>query len=488
MDAPLEEVPLEGPRGLAGRGGRPARFEDRGGADHVAEGGPRLRERDPAPVDRLRLGCERRLGLALPCREGSIAPREPGDSEHDRERRDNDEPRRGRAPAGPTHEAVPRPERPREDGLAAEPALELVGQLLGRAVAALGLALEAAEGDRLEVLIHVRDERARRDHILLEDGEDGRERRRPDEGRTPDEGLVEDRADRVDVDGRRERARPPRLLGGHVARRPDDGARLRELRVGAHLLREAEVGDERSAAGVDEDVRGLEVAVEHAAPVRVVHGSRDEREEGDARARVPGEPREPILEGSARDELHAEPGPPLVLAELVDGHDPRVVEARGGGGFEPEALELGCARERRGQHLERDLAPELRVASAVDDPHAAAGDLREHLVLAHAPGQRRARGPRGSWRRRRHGGGVGPFRRRRDLARRRGVRSVSGGRCLPPPEGDAHEVADPGTEGDAEGDCERRELDPAEDRQYHHQPHGATRPHDEGRRALEEDE
>ena len=65
------------------------------------------------------------------------------------------------------------------------------------------------------------------------------------------------------------------LLGRHVRGRAEQraGERAGRDRVGVDALGDAEVGDVRDAVDVEEDVRGLQVAMEHAAAVAVVDGA-----------------------------------------------------------------------------------------------------------------------------------------------------------------------------------------------------------------------
>ena len=67
------------------------------------------------------------------------------------------------------------------------------------------------------------------------------------ERRPAGEQLVENRAEAVDIDGRRQHLFRPRLFGRHVARRADDGAGLRLPRVAFHALGQAEIRDVRLA-------------------------------------------------------------------------------------------------------------------------------------------------------------------------------------------------------------------------------------------------
>jgi hypothetical protein len=83
---------------------------------------------------------------------------------------------------------------------------------------------------------------------------------------------------------------------------------------------------------------------------------------------------------------------PGLTADLVDGHDVRVVQ-RGGGlglGLEPPHVRLG--RQLPGEdHFEGDRPVQADLVRPVDDAHAAAGDLPQQLVVAevahHGPGR-----------------------------------------------------------------------------------------------------
>ncbi len=123
-------------------------------------------------------------------------------------------------------------------------------------------------------LAHVRRQQSRRRVAL--------------ERRTAGDQLVRHDAERVEVHavvGVRVRRR---LLGGHVGRRADGGADLGQrgapsAAVGAgraDRLGDAEVGDRGAAAG-EEDVVGLDVAVDDALRVGVGEGAGDVAEDAD---------------------------------------------------------------------------------------------------------------------------------------------------------------------------------------------------------------
>ena len=83
-----------------------------------------------------------------------------------------------------------------------------------------------------------------------------------------------------------------RLLGRHVAGRADDGGGRRQIPLARQPLGQAEVGHVRLAGAVEQDVGRLEVAVEDAALVGVVHGAGDGRQQLGRGPRIIGEPRQ----------------------------------------------------------------------------------------------------------------------------------------------------------------------------------------------------
>ena len=110
----------------------------------------------------------------------------------------------------------------------------------------------------------------------------------PVNGRLAGEHLVGHGAERVDVAARADVALAHRLLGAHVGGRAERHAGLGHAAAAGLLHGEgdAEVGDE-GAAVVQEDVLGLDVAVDDALAVGVVEGAGDFR--GDADGVVDGE-------------------------------------------------------------------------------------------------------------------------------------------------------------------------------------------------------
>jgi hypothetical protein len=83
----------------------------------------------------------------------------------------------------------------------------------------------------------------------------------------------------------------------------------------------------------------------------------------------------------------------LVLAEIEDREDVRMRERGHGPGLAPEARQrIRVLGEVAGQHLDRDVAAELRVFGAVDLAHPAAAQWRHDLVESESSPGRQAHG------------------------------------------------------------------------------------------------
>ncbi len=186
------------------------------------------------------------------------------------------------------------------------------------------------------------------------------------------------------------------LLRRHVVRRPEKLPGLGQAR--GLDLRDAEVGDLHRAVGGDDDVRGLHVAVDDAAPVRVIEGLGGMGD--DLRDPVPRERlflADQLLQVLSLDVLHGDEGGLVLLAHVVHGDDVRVVEGAGGLGFAEEPLAelalLEVVLRGRADRLERDEAADHRVLSEVDDAHRALAQLADDLVPAESFRQTRERRP-----------------------------------------------------------------------------------------------
>ena len=308
-----------------------------------------------------------------------------GQSSHARE---NHECRDGRPAPGPFQQPLDRRDRPCLDRQVGQPAIQVFGQGLGRGVAVSRALLQAFEHDRFEVARDSRIERSWPGRLLLAHLPQRLQNRIGPERRLAGKQLVEDDAERVDVDSRRDRlASALSLLGSHVARRPHDRARRGEAARFRRFdpLGQAEVGHQGYQAieriirtASKQDIGRLQVPVQDSALVSVMHGASHRRHQARGIAGVVPEPGGQECEIAAFDQLHAEIVVALVLTHLIDRDNMRMIEVRGGLGLKSEAEQVIIGREPPGpNHLECQNAIQADLASTVDHSHA---PLRDHAL------------------------------------------------------------------------------------------------------------
>ena len=153
--------------------------------------------------------------------------------------------------------------------------------------------------------------------------------------------------------------------------------------LGFEDLGEPEVEDLDPVVGGEEDVVGLEIAVDDVAAVgggEAVGDPQAPGNGGDRRRRaVPEDPAERL----ALEELGHDVGLIVVDADVVDGEEVGVVERCGGAGLALEAFPpIGAVRDLWRQHLDRHLAAEFGVAGAPHLAHPTGPDGGEDFVAA----------------------------------------------------------------------------------------------------------
>ena len=210
--------------------------------------------------------------------------------------------------------------------------------------------------------------------------------------------LVEDHAEGPDV-GTPIDGLAACLLGCHVGGRPDDQARPRcphgerrrvhRLRARGRsriqCLRQPEVEHFHRAVGAHLDIRGFQIAMDDALVVRGFQGVCDLLRNRQRVVQRHGSARDQHRQVVAWDQLHDERAHAAELLEAVDVRDVGMVQRGEDLCFPLEAgKSIGVVGEGLGQHLDRDVAIELRIARAIDLPHAALADRRSDFVDAEA--------------------------------------------------------------------------------------------------------
>ena len=193
------------------------------------------------------------------------------------------------------------------------------------------------------------------------------------------EQLKQHAAERVDVGPAVERGALD-LLRRHVVDRSDKAALAGQAADRRHVAGEAEVADVRVLAAVrvvrDEDVPGLDVAMDEPAAVSVVECARDLRDDRDRACRVePSVAPQEVAKVGPVDVCHREVEQPVRLAGAERPRDVRVVEVSGNPRLAQEALaEPRVPRKLGREDLQRDASPAPDVLSEKDAARRAGAD------------------------------------------------------------------------------------------------------------------
>ena len=166
-----------------------------------------------------------------------------------------------------------------------------------------------------------------------------------------------------------------RLLRGDVPRGAEHGARLRE-HVRSRRRRDPEVRDMDVAVAIEEEVRGLDVAMDDAARMRAIERVRRLLQPGERLGAGNAPAAQALVDGAALEVLHDDERSPVVLVDVEDGHDVRRSrEARGRKSLPAEArASVVLPGVPVGQHLDRNRPLERGVGRAVDLTHPSASD------------------------------------------------------------------------------------------------------------------
>ena len=167
------------------------------------------------------------------------------------------------------------------------------------------------------------------------------------------------------------------------------GARRRKSAAGCRKFRQAEIENFDESAFRDEDVRGLDIAVDNSLGVRRFQCVGDLEGNANDLIRGHGFALHHHAQRLPFQQLHAYVVPALVFANFVDRADVRMIQGRSGPRFALEPLKVGrIGCKIFGQQLQRDFAAQFRVPGAVHHSHPAGTKLVQKLImrkhLAHA--------------------------------------------------------------------------------------------------------
>ncbi len=136
------------------------------------------------------------------------------------------------------------------------------------------------------------------------------------------------------------------------------------------------------AALGDEDVGGLDVAVDDAFGVRRIEGVGNLNGEREQRVVLQRTSRHHVLQGQAIQKLHGDKALALVFANFVNGADVGMVERGGSTGLTAKALQrLRVLGHIVRQEFERDKTPKRGVLGLVHHAHSATAQLFYDAVV-----------------------------------------------------------------------------------------------------------
>ena len=239
--------------------------------------------------------------------------------------------------------------------------LETVGRRLGQRLVEEGLPAASRRRQARHRLLDVRDRGGQRVAAI--------------EGQVAGQQFVADHAEAVEI-GASVDVEAACLFGTHVAGRTHGRALARDPQVVA-VVRDAEIGEQRTLVLVEQHVLGLDVAMHDAALVGLSQrvGERADHR-GDARRRFAQVELGEIAVGQVRHGV--EKLPVGGAADFVDRDDVRVLQARDGAGL---LLEAGNGFVgRRLQDLHRHRSAQRRLDRQIHRGHAAAAE-RAHQAM-----------------------------------------------------------------------------------------------------------
>ena len=151
--------------------------------------------------------------------------------------------------------------------------------------------------------------------------------------------------------------------------------------VNAHLG-QSEIENLGVTALGDENIGGLDIAMDDLLGVRGLECIRDFDGQAEQQAQFDGTEGDAVFQRAAFQKLHRDKRLVFVLPDFVDGADVGMVQSRGCAGFAPEAFEsLRVVREFVGKKFKGNETPELGVFSLVNHAHPATAQLVHDAIV-----------------------------------------------------------------------------------------------------------
>ena len=285
------------------------------------------------------------------------------------------------------------PHSARQDRPARQPALEVFGHRPSRSVTTLRFFLQAFQADRFKVTIDRLADRAGGLADFLHDLLQRIQRCHSTEWWAAGQDRVQDCPQPVYVGRSGHRSPSSRgLFGRHVRGCPEHGPGLGQFAIPFDTPGQPEVGHQRLASFVDQNIGRFQVAVKDSALVGMVDGPRDDRHQSSRRPGVAMIFLEPFREVSPFDKLHAEKAATALFGDLVNRHDIGMVEMGDCLGLVAKPSRIVVAGPGSvANHLECHQTVQAALTSPKHHAHAAPRDHALQFVVAESQTRRGGR-------------------------------------------------------------------------------------------------
>ena len=150
------------------------------------------------------------------------------------------------------------------------------------------------------------------------------------------------------------------------------------------LFGQAEIENLRVAASGDEDIRGLDIAMDDSSGVSGIERVGDFDAQFEQRLELERLATDAVLQSCAIEIFHGDEVAAFVAADFVDRADIRMIQSGGRARFALKSLErVRIARGFFRQEFQRDEAAERGVLGFVHHAHPAAAELLDDAVMRH---------------------------------------------------------------------------------------------------------
>ena len=270
-----------------------------------------------------------------------------------------------------------RPDAPDRESV--EPALKVVRKRTRRRVSPPRVFLEATQRDRLRVARQSGHERPGQGGFTASHQIERLDHRRGLERRSSGQEAVKGGPEGKDVRSRTDGG----AVAGDLFRCHERGGTSHSVWAGRRRARvvarpgDAEVGDHRHhlipgtiARAVEQDVRGLDVEMQHPGAMDLVDGPSDRRHQLDRRPRRQ-RAGDAVRQATPGDQVEDEVETAVLLARLVEPDDVGMADPPDRPGLaKPAPAILGTDQGGRADDLDGDAAGQLRLPRLIDDRHS----------------------------------------------------------------------------------------------------------------------